>query len=352
MSQEDGKAMPLTMNRRRYVQGSSALAMSGLMLRSKGAQAQQTSPEAIDRGGVPPNDYGKDTTAEEITAGLDLSGKTALVTGCNSGIGYETMRVLALRGAHVLGAARTAEKAKTACDSVEGQTTPVVCELTEFDTIVACAQTVQAMDTPIDMLILNAGIMALPELEQVNGIEKHFLVNHLGHFILANRLLEQVKAAPQGRVAVLVSGHHRSAPEDGIQFDDLSGENWEYDPTVAYGHSKLANGLFSLELARRLEGTNATSNSIHPGVIMTNLGRHMPWYVLGAAKLVGWAFMKSVGAGAATTSYVSTHPHMEGISGRYFEHCNPAVPGNHMGSTEMAAKLWTVSEELTQDYLA
>ncbi len=344
--------MSLSMNRRRFTQGSSALALSGLTLLGNGALAQQASQGVAGRGGVPVNGFGDATTAEEVTAGLDLSGKTALVTGCNSGIGYETMRVLALRGAHVIGAARTLEKAKTACDSVVGQTTPVVCELTEFDTIVDCAETVQAMNTPIDMLILNAGIMALPELEQVNGIEKHFLVNHLGHFILANRLLEQVKAAPQGRVAVLVSGRYKSAPADGIQFGDLSGQSWDYDPTVAYGHSKLANGLFSLELARRLEGTNATSNAIHPGVIMTNLGRHMPDYVLFFAKLVGWAFMKSVGAGAATSSYVATHPDMAGISGRYFEHCNPVVPEGNMTNTEMAARLWTVSEELTQDYLA
>lgn len=350
--------MSYPMNRRRFVQGSSALATSSLFATSSllasgtGALAQEAAQGTANRMGVPINAFDDETTAEEVTAGLDLSGKTALVTGCNSGIGYETMRVLALRGAHVIGAARSAEKAKTACDSVQGQTTPVVCELTEFDTIVDCAETVQAMDTPIDMLILNAGIMALPELEQVNGIEKHFVVNHLGHFILANRLLEQVKAAPQGRVAVVVSGRYKSAPADGIQFNDLSGESWEYDPTVAYGHSKLANGLFSLDLARRLEGTNATSNSIHPGVIMTNLGRHMPSYVLFFARLVGWAFMKSVGAGAATTSYVAAHPDMEGISGRYFEHCNPVAPGGNMENTEMAAKLWAVSEELTQNYLA
>ena len=344
--------MSYSMNRRRFTQGSSALAVSGLLPLEQAALAQQASTNMAERGGVPPNDFGEDTTAEEVTAGLDLSGKTALVTGCNSGIGYETMRVLALRGAHVIGAARTPEKAKTACDSVEGQTTPVVCELTEFDTIVACAETVQDMDTPIDMLILNAGIMALPELEQVNGIEKHFLVNHLGHFILANRLLEQIKAAPQGRVATVVSGRHRVAPDDGIQFNDLSGESWEYAPTVAYGHSKLANGLFSLELARRLEGTNATSNSIHPGVIMTNLGRQMPSYVLFFARLIGPLFMKSIGAGAATSCYVASHPDMEGITGRYFEHCNPATPGSNMVDTEMAAKLWTVSEELTEGYWA
>ncbi len=339
--------MSFTLNRRRFTQGSSALAVSGLMTRGTETLAQQA-----DRFGIPPNDFGEDTTAEEVTAGLDLSGKTALVTGCNSGIGYETMRVLALRGAHVIGAARSSEKAKTACDSVEGQTTPVVCELTEFDTIVACAETVQAMDTPIDMLILNAGIMALPELEQVNGIEKHFVVNHLGHFILANRLLEQVKAAPQGRVATVVSGRYKVAPADGIQFNDLSGESWEYDPTVAYGHSKLANGLFSLELARRFEGTNATSNSVHPGVIMTNLGRHMPGYVLFFARIIGPIFMKSIGAGAATSCYVAAHPDMEGISGRYFEHCNPVVPGGNMRNVDMAAKLWAVSEELTQGYWA
>ena len=126
---------------------------------------------------IPRSPYGFATTADEVAKGIDLSGKTVLITGCNSGLGYESMRTMASRGAHVIGTARTAEKAKTACDSVDGKTTPLVCELTDFESIVACADQVQAMDTPIDILMCNAGIMALPKLEQVNGLEKQFVAS-------------------------------------------------------------------------------------------------------------------------------------------------------------------------------
>ena len=146
--------------------------------------------------GVPMSGFDAEATAEQVTAGIDLTGKTALVTGCNSGIGYETMRVLALRGAHVLGAARTMEKAATACASVTGETTPVAIELSDFDSVRQCVADVQALDLPIDMLICNAGIMELPERDLVYGLERHFVVNHLGHFILVNGLLEQVIKAP------------------------------------------------------------------------------------------------------------------------------------------------------------
>ena len=200
------------------------------------------------------------------------------------------------------------------------------------------------------MLILNAGIMALPELQQVYGLERHFVVNHLGHFILGHRLLDQVVAAPQGRVVVLSSSGHQWAPEAGIEFDNLSGEQG-YEPNRAYGHSKLANGLFSLELAKRLADTNATSNSVHPGVINTNLGRHFERWKLFLAGLIGWAFMKSVEEGAATTCYVATRPELANISGHYFMDCNPAEPSPHMQDEAMAAKLWDVSTDLTKQYL-
>jgi NAD(P)-dependent dehydrogenase (short-subunit alcohol dehydrogenase family) len=263
-----------------------------------------------------------------VTAGLDLSGKTALVTGCNSGIGHETMRVLALRGAHVLGAARTAEKAEAACASIDGRATPLVVELTDF-----------------------AGIVAAADQEQVNGIEKQFVVNHLGHFVLVNQLLEQVISAPQGRIVHVSSGSAiRTAPEAGIEFDNLSGEQG-YDPGRAYGHSKLANVLFSLELARRLQDTNATSNALRPGVIPTNLGRHLPQWQVWALKTIGKPFTKTIPQGAATTCYVATSPALNKVSGYFFNHCNPHRPGGHTENAEMAAKLWTVSEELTAGYL-
>jgi WW domain-containing oxidoreductase len=202
------------------------------------------------------------------------------------------------------------------------------------------------------MVICNAGVMEIPTLEQVRGIEKHFVTNHLGHFLLVNRLLPQITSAPQGRVVVVSSGSsYRDAPAAGIEFDNLSGERG-YEPRKAYGQSKLANVLFARELARRLAGVTATANSLQPGVIMTNLGRYLPWYQLLAARLFGWAFMKSVGEGAATQVYVATYPGLAGVSGHFFRDCNPVVPGGHLQNDAMAAQLWQVSEELVRPWLA
>jgi NAD(P)-dependent dehydrogenase (short-subunit alcohol dehydrogenase family) len=295
--------------------------------------------------------FNKESTGEEVTQGLDLSGKTVLITGANSGLGYETMRVLAMRGAHIIAIARNMEKAKKACDSIEGKTTPVACELTDFNSIVACTNTIKELKQPIDVLICNAGIMELPELEQVRGLEKQFVVNYLGHFILTNRLLDQVKAAEQGRIVMLSSGRYKAAPPEGIQFDNLSGENG-YDPLMAYGQSKLAIALFSQELSRRLEGTTVTSNSVLPGVIMTNLGRHLPTWKIMLSKVIGWTFMRSVEQGVATTCYVATNPELANVSGQMFFNCSPITPeGNHMSDRALATKLWNVSVELTKDFL-
>lgn len=304
-------------------------------------------PAVHGRPSPPRSVFGADTTAEDVTAGLELNGMTALLTGCNSGIGFETMRVLAGRGVHVIGAARTMEKAEKACGSVDGRTTPLVIELTEFDTVVSAAETVRAMGAPIDMLILNAGVMALPELQQVNGIERQFVINHLGHFLLVDQLKYLLFAARQGRVVVVSSRVHVWAPEEGIQFDNLSGEK-EYDPLTAYGHSKLANGLFSRELARRMADTRATSNSLHPGVVRTNLTRYLP--AEDDEDESPDAGIKAIPVGAATTCYVGAHPELQGITGYYFADCNPALPNAHMQDDAMAARLWAVSEELTESY--
>ena len=332
------------LNRRQVVQGAAIAALPTL-------SACGEEPELPLPPGTFVGPFGKDATAEEVTEGLDLTGQTALVTGANSGLGYETMRVLAMRGAHVIGAARTLEKAKTACNSVDGRATPVAIELSDFESAAQCVAEVKALDTPIDMLICNAGVMSLPERQLNYGLERHFVINHLGHFILTVGLLDQVKAAPQGRVVVLSSGQAtRNAPETGILFDNLSMEG-VYTPDLGYGHSKLANALFSLELARRLEGTAATSNAVRPGVIMTNLGRHLPWWQKVASELLGWTFMKSVPEGAATTCYVATYPQLEDTSGLMFENCNPSRQGGFTEDAEMAKRLWTVSEDLTKDYL-
>ncbi len=146
---------------------------------------------------LPIGPYGADSTAEQVTEGMDLAGKTALVTGCNSGIGYECMRVLALRGAHVIGTGRTLEKAQKACDSVEGNTSPVVLELSDFDSCVSCAEAVAEITPRVDMLILNAGIGTFTNFELINGIEKIWVVNYLGHFVLTQHLLPLVQLKPK-----------------------------------------------------------------------------------------------------------------------------------------------------------
>jgi NAD(P)-dependent dehydrogenase (short-subunit alcohol dehydrogenase family) len=203
------------------------------------------------------------------------------------------------------------------------------------------------MDQPLDITICNAGIMELPELEQVNGIEKQFYVNHLGHFVLIKQLWSEILAASQGRVVHVSSGRATgNPPDEGIQFDNLSGEKG-YDPGKAYGQSKLANVLFSLELAKRFEGTRATSNALRPGVIATNLGRHMPRWKTIALETIGKPFTKTPGQGAATQVYLATAPALSETSGFFFDHCNPIRAGGYTEDAEMAARLWEVSEELT-----
>ena len=338
-------------NRRQLIQGAAAVAAAPGLAACGGAPAGPPTPPFPGAKLPPTGPFGKSSTAEEVTAGIDLTGETALVTGATSGIGLETMRVLALRGAHVLGTGRTLEKAQAACAGIQGRTTPLALELEDWDSIVACASEVRGLGVALDMLICNAGIMALETREQVRGLEKQFAVNHLGHFIFTNRLLDAVKAAPAGRIVVLGSGAYKSAPPGGIEFDNLAGDR-DYDPQRAYGQSKLANYLFVRELARRLQGTAATANTVHPGVIFTNLGRHLPEWQLVAARLIGWIFMKSIEEGGATSCYVATNPALAGVSGYFFQDCNPVKPeGPYMEDDALAARLWQVSEELTRGYL-
>jgi NAD(P)-dependent dehydrogenase (short-subunit alcohol dehydrogenase family) len=265
------------------------------------------------------------------------------VTGCNSGLGLESLRVLSLRGAHVIAAARSEEKAASAIAQVSADGTPVACELSQPDAVRACVAQVRELGRPLDGMICNAGIMALPKLQQKLGYELQFITNHIGHFILVTGLLEQL--TEKGRVVMLSSGVHTMAPDEGIQFDNLNGERG-YKPWKAYGQSKLANLLFARQLARRLQGSNQTANAVHPGVIRTNLGRHMGGFVNGMFAFVGPLFTKSVAQGAATQCYVATHPSLATISGRYFADCNEA-PSSRQGRDErLAERLWTTTEEI------
>ena len=284
------------------------------------------------------NGFGYASTAEEVTHGLDLTGKTYLVTGCNSGLGQETQRVLQLRGAHVLGAARTAAKARQA-----GASTPLACELADPVSVRACVAAVQQLGRRLDGIICNAGIMALPTLQQAGGCELQFYTNHMGHFILVTGLLDMLTHT--GRIVLLSSKLHERAPASGIDFDNLSGDKG-YDPWAAYGQSKMANVLFAKELSRRLAGTGQTANAVAPGVIATNLLRHSSKLMAAAFNILGPLVLKTIPQGAATSTYVATHPHLAHVSGAYFADCNVGKPRADAEDASLAQSLWEVSEKL------
>jgi NAD(P)-dependent dehydrogenase (short-subunit alcohol dehydrogenase family) len=290
-----------------------------------------------------PSGFGNGSTAEQVTEGLSLGGKTILVTGCGSGLGQEALRVLTKRGARVVGTARTLEKARAACAAVAGATIPLACELTDPASVRGCVAEVRRAGLRLDAVIANAGVMALQERQQAFGIELQLFTNHVGHFILVTGLLDQL--TPDGRVVILSSGAHQMAPREGIRFDDLSFERG-YEPWTAYGQSKLANLLFAKELARRFAGTGRTANAVHPGIIRTNLGRHMTPVASAFFGLVEPLLLKSVAQGAATELYVAVHPAAATISGRYFADCNVAKCRADADDPALAARLWKVTEEI------
>jgi WW domain-containing oxidoreductase len=294
---------------------------------------------------IGPSGFGYGSTAEQVTQGVSLAGRTMLVTGCNSGLGLETLRVLTLRGARVVGTARTLEKAQQACRSVSGPTLPLACELSDPASVRACVNEIVAADLKLDSIICNAGIMALPKLQLAHGYELQFFTNHIGHFILVTGLLD--KLAVDGRVVMLSSTAHTMAPKGGIQFDNLDGSKG-YSPWRNYGQSKFANLLFAKELARRFEGTGRTANAVHPGVIRTNLVRHNPIADFGMG-VIAPLFLKNTQQGAATQVYVATNPAVANISGKYFADCNVAAPRTDAEDPETAKKLWDISEKIAAE---
>ncbi len=294
--------------------------------------------------GKGPSGFGGNSTAEEVTTGLDLSGKTYLVTGCNSGLGRETLRVLTLRGARVLGTARTPEKAKEACEAAgAGKATGFACELADPASVRACVAAVTADGARLDGIICNAGIMSLPTLERAFGWELQFFTNHIGHFILVNGMLDRL--ADTGRVVMLSSAAHTMAPRVGIELDNLSGEQG-YKAWRAYGQSKMANLLFAKELSRRFAGSTRTANAVHPGVIATNLARHMNPIARAIFAASNPIFLKSEEQGAATQCYVATHPTLATVSGRYFADCNTKAPRGDAEDEGLAKRLWDKSAEI------
>ncbi|MES1207636.1 MAG: SDR family oxidoreductase [Pseudomonadota bacterium] len=293
--------------------------------------------------GKGPNGLGFASTAEDATAGCDLTGQTMLVTGCNSGLGFETIRALALRGARVIAAARTADKAREACARLKGDFLPVACELSDPASVRAAVASVRDGAAPLDAVVCNAGVMNIPTPQQKFGWELHLFTNHIGHFMLVTGLLDRL--SPTGRVVVTASRAHRRAPPPGIDFDNLSGERG-YVPMQAYGVSKLANILFTRELARRLGQSSQTANALHPGVIDTNIGRSLPAPARLALRLAAPLILKTPAQGAATQCYLAASPAVAGVTGAYYSDCNPAETTPLGRDMKLAARLWEASEAL------
>lgn len=287
--------------------------------------------------------FGMASTAEQVTEGADLTGRVYLVTGCNSGLGLETARVLVKRGATVIGAARSEEKAREALAPLGGSTLPLACELSEPASVRAAVETARQRAPRLDGLIANAGIMALPKRETKYGCELQFLTNHVGHFLLVTGLLGHLNE--RARLVILSSAAHKNTYAEGIRLDDLGAERG-YTAWGSYGQSKLANLLFARELARRLPA-GQTVNAVHPGVIATNLGRHMPSFLSAVFGTLGpLLVLKSAGQGAATQCYVASNEGAREITGEYWADCNVATSSAWGQDMALAAALWTKTEEI------
>jgi len=298
--------------------------------------------------------FNRRSTAEQVTEGVDLSGKTILITGVGSGLGYESMRVLAKRGAHIVGIDRTMDAAKKACGEVSGTATPFACDMSDPEAIVACVKVIREQFSSLDVVINNAGIMA-PPLTLVHKykepLEIQFAVNFLGNFVLINHLMPLLKAADSARIVLIASGAYVAAPKkEGILFDNL---DWHtgYDGLTAYGHSKLAVMLMNKVLAERLEGTTVSSNAIHPGLIRTQLALDTKTLKVKLISKFGGLFMRSIPQGAATQCLVATHARLEGVNGEHFADCNSKEAIGHATDMALAKKLWEKATFLAENYL-
>ncbi|MET0406608.1 MAG: SDR family NAD(P)-dependent oxidoreductase [Cystobacter sp.] len=315
--------------------------------------------------------FGATSTTDEVLAGQNLKGKRILVTGVSSGIGVETARVLVAHGAHVVGAARDLQKAEAATRGVRAAGADRF-ELAELDlasltSVRRCADHLLKQGKPFDVLIANAGVMACPLDRTEEGFELQFGTNHLGHFVLINRLVPLLVAG--SRVVVLASSGHRHADVD---LEDPFFERTPYDPFLAYGRSKTANILFAVELDRRLRERGVRATAVHPGVIMTELGRHLPHDALPrlleqtnadlAARGEPSFSPKTIPQGAATSVWAGVVAEADAVGGRYCENCH--VTANvtlgpidllHEGvrpyavDPARASALWAQSEALVRE---
>jgi NAD(P)-dependent dehydrogenase (short-subunit alcohol dehydrogenase family) len=306
--------------------------------------------------------WGAQTTVDDVVQGIDLRGKTAVVTGTSSGLGIETARALAKAGARVVMAARDPQKNAAALAAIRAQLPHaelegVTLDLGDLGSVRAAAAQILAAHPRIDLLINNAGIMACPLSRTAEGCELQFGTNHIGHFLFTGLLVPALKRAAPARIVSLSSGGHRTGAMD---FDDPQFERRPYNNWVAYGQSKTANALFAVGLTRRLQKFGITANAVHPGSIATELGRHLT--AADVKQLAEWASSgaeiryKTPAQGAATQVWAAVAPELENIGGRYLEDCQlaaatdqqQALSGYRAYAVDPAAaqRLWALSERI------
>jgi NAD(P)-dependent dehydrogenase (short-subunit alcohol dehydrogenase family) len=298
--------------------------------------------------------FGFESTASDVLDGVDLSGKTAIVTGASSGIGVETARALAAAGATVTLAVRNTTFGDRVAAGIRDTTgrDEVGVGALDLGDLSSVAAFVRAWTGPLDILVNNAGVMAVPELTMAaSGHETQFATNHLGHFALTVGLHDALAAADSARVVSVSSAGHLGSP---VVFDDIDYAFRDYHPFGAYGQSKTANVLFSVEATRRWADDGITSNALMPGAIFdTRLGRHVD--ATHAASARTQLRLKTVAQGAATSALLAGSPLLNGIGGRYFEDCREApvvarrgAPGSggvaaYAVDPANAERLWDVS---------
>lgn len=276
-----------------------------------------------------------------------MNGKTCIVTGASSGIGKETAVALAEKGASLHIVCRSRSKGEATVAEIRQRTgsqsvTLHLADLSSQADIHALADRLNADLDRIDVLVNNAGVAMSERVLTVDGIETTFAVNHLAYFLLTNRLLEKLAASAPSRIVSVASDAHRTAV---MNFDDPGGAS-SFGGWAAYCQSKLANILFTRELARRLDGTNVTANCLHPGVVGTNLGASAPFFFRAFFTLAK-PFLLSNARGARTSIYLASSPDVEGVTGGYFSNCRMVEPTAAARDDAAAARLWHLSEELT-----
>lgn len=290
------------------------------------------------------NRFDKTTTADEVVEGIDLSGKLIIVTGSNTGIGFESARAMAAAGARVVFACRDEQKGRDAVTRTLAQHPGATAEFSKLD--LASYGSVREFaarfaDDDIDVLVCNAGIVNNRYRETESGFEHTVGVCHLGHFLLTQHLLPQLLRGGRGRVVMVSSESHRQPKT--LDFEKLPLTRENFSILESYGQAKLCNLLFSNELHRRYFDQGLSACSLHPGnLVTTDIGRGSILMRIGM--LLASPFTKTANQGAATIAVCATHPDATEISGRYYSHCQPKRPSREAENVETAARLWDRSE--------